>query len=174
MKQVKELELQNARWVQTRWWKEDYELRSPEGELLATMTRPHWWNSYTEIEAPGNRWSLERKGLFRRRIEIRSIGAESSPAEFIYQWVGGRLELPDGRVFFWKPGNFWGTRYVWTTADGEPIIGYKAGGGLEVSGEMSVAPAAADMPLFGLLMFLGWYLAVLNREDMVTAAALGS
>ncbi len=171
MKRLKELELQDARWVQSRWWKQDYELRSPQGDLLATMTRPHWWSSYTEIEAPGNRWSLERKGFFRRRIEIKSIGTQSSPAEFIYHMLGGRLELPDGRVFFWKPGNFWGTRYVWTTEGGTPIIGYKLGGFLKVSGELSVEPDAADMPLFGLLMFLGWYLVILYRQDSAAAAS---
>jgi hypothetical protein len=166
-----ELELQSAHWVKVNNWKQNYELRTVDGEVIATMTRPSVWRSRAEVEAAGNRWTFERKGLFRQQIEIQSVGTGESPAIFHYRMDRGRLEYHDGRVFLWQKSNMLGNRFAWSTVDGEPIVGYQVSGLLKIKGAMSLDPARTDLEVPSLLLFLGWYLITLHQDDTAAIVA---
>lgn len=170
-KALAELESGGLKWVTPSMWKAEHELRTASGDVIARIHRPKWWNNVLyEVDAPGNRWIFERKGLWNRRIEIRSIGTGGTPATFYYQGIsGGRLEYADGRVFLWKKGNFWATRWVWTTENGEPVVGFQTGGSLRINADISIAPDQDNDKAPSLLLFLGWYLINLTMQD--TAAA---
>ncbi|MDZ4765828.1 MAG: hypothetical protein SGI73_14880 [Chloroflexota bacterium] len=118
-----------------------------------------------EVDAPGNRWTFERKGIFRQRIEIRSVGTGGEPAIFHYQSAGGRLEYADGRVFFWKQGDFW------ATPNGDPIVGFQTGGALQMNAEISIDPDQDSEKAPSLLIFLGWYLINMSNQDDTVAIA---
>lgn len=171
MKDVKELELQDLRWVQVGMG-QNYELRNEQEEVVAKITRPRWYSRRAEVDAPGNRWSFEQRGIFKRRVLIKSLATADSPAEFSFGFYEGKLEFPDGRVFFWKRGNFWGTKWVWTTEDGMPILGYQTGGFLRFQGQINIEPDDSGQPGLGLLVFLGWYLVSLYHEDSSSAAVV--
>ncbi|MFQ3568424.1 MAG: hypothetical protein SNJ59_15660 [Aggregatilineales bacterium] len=167
MKTTAELEGRGLKWMRTGGLRNNGELRDEDGEVLATISQPSIWRRMVEVEAVGNRWRFERKGIFRQRIEISSIGTGEAPAIYIYQYPGnkGRLEYADGRVFLWRQGNFWGSKWVWTTEDGVPLIGFKTGGFWRLSGEMSLHPNFEEDKAPSLLVFLGWYLIMLYYED---------
>jgi hypothetical protein len=172
MKDFKDLDLQELHWVQSGGWGRNYELRNDADEVVAKLTRPRWWSSYAEVDIPGNRWSFERKGLFQQRIIVKSLGTDDEAAEFIYRFNGGLLEFPDGRKFRWKQSNFWGTKWAWVTEDGQPVVGLEGKGVLRFRGEMSLAPRSAEMQSLALLVFLGWYLLILHREQSSSSAVV--
>lgn len=170
-KQLVELEHQGLQWVQTNRWKQNYELQDTDGDVIATIHRPSMWNTRAVVTAPGNHWTFERKGWWRQRVVIRSVGTGEEPAQYIYHSSKGRLEYPDGRVFLWRQGNFWGSKWMWTTEDGEPLIGFQTKGFLRLGSEIELNSELASEKAPSLLIFLGWYLYTLYYEDSTAAAA---
>lgn len=172
MKDYKELDLQELEWVQTGQLNQQSELRDPNGEVIAELKRPRWFSRYAEVDAPGHRWSFEPKGVFRRKIIVKSIGTDEEVAVFNYGFTNGTLNFADGRVYHWRQSNFWGTKWAWTTEDGEPIVGFEGKGLLRYRGEMSIAPAASEISHLTMLVFLGWYLVMLHYEDAAAATSI--
>lgn len=172
-KDFNELELQNLRWVQAKGWSRDFNLVNSEGEITGTIKRPRWWNdSYAEVDAPGNRWSFQRMGFWQRRIIVKSLGTGNEIATCFYGRGKDKLVLTDGRIFYWKQANFWGSKHIWMLENDKPIIGFKAGGFLSFSGEMDIDPSVIDMKSLGLLVFMGWYLILLQRSDASSSGAV--
>lgn len=166
MKTFNELDLQGLKWVKTGTWWQEYELRNQDDEVLAKLKRPRWWNYYAEVDAVGNRWSFERKGFWRPTIIVKTIGTGEESAKFHYEFYDGRLQFPDGRVYHWKQSDWWGSKWTWTEADGTPVIGFKAGGFLQINSEISIDPEfAVNTPSLALLIYLGWYLVTLYYEE---------
>jgi len=176
MKDMKQLELEELKWQQADTWGKNYELVSPDGEIVARLVRPSWWKEYTEVDAPGMRWSFERKGLFRQRIVIKAVATGDEPARFDCSLSGGTLTFADGRVYHWKSGNFWGSKWVWTTPDDQPVIGFRSGGILRFTGELELSQVAAQTDSLALMLFLGWYLVTLSHQDstVIIAATAGA
>jgi hypothetical protein len=174
MKSFNDLESQNVRWVQQSMWNNTYELRTDAGDVVATMKRPSMWRSAVEIEAVGNRWRFERKGFWQNRVEATSIGTGEVAATYRAGMMKGSVQLADGRVFHWQQGNWWGTKWTWTDEHGEPIIGFKTGGAFTLNGELNLDPDVMEMKTMSLLVFLGWYLIVLNHEDSSVAATVAA
>lgn len=171
MKAFEELENQNLRWVQISGWRYDYELRDEEGSVVATIKRPHWWSSNGEVDAVGNRWRFERKGFWKTRILITSIGTDEQVGEYHPDWSGGgKLTLTDGREFEWKSFNFWNSKWGWTTPDDIPVVGFQVGGFFRSNGEIKIDADMFSTKALPLLVFFGWYLISLYQSD--TAASM--
>jgi hypothetical protein len=167
-KALTDLELQELQWVQANSWQRSFDLKDSAGEVVARLTRPGWFSQVGEVEAPGNRWRFEPYGFWKRRIRVRSVGTDEVIAEFTpdnWNMHNGTLRFSDGRCFHWRLSNLWGSKWAWTTEDGEPILGYRTGGLFALKGELNIQPERADAPSFGLLVFLGWYLVLLYRDD---------
>lgn len=167
MKSFAELENQDLRWVQPSVWKNDYVLQTSDGSAIARISKLNWWSDKMEVEAVGNRWEFARKGWWQQRIEIRSVGTGEEPARYFYK--GQRLEFPDGREYHWR-SNFWGSKYTWVTLNGDPIIGFQTGGMFRMNGDIHMDPEVADMKTLPLMIFLGWYLILLARQDAAAAS----
>jgi hypothetical protein len=174
-KDFNDLELQGLRWVQVggAWgWGRDFNLENSDGEVSGTLTRPRWWNhSYAEVDAPGNRWSFQREGFFNRRIVVKSLGTGNEIATYFYRMGKDKLVLLDGRTFYWKQTDFWGSKHAWLNEHDVPIVGFKAGGFLTFGGQINIDPGVIDMKSLGLLVFMGWYLILLQRSDSSSTAA---
>lgn len=167
MKSFAELENQDLRWVQPSAWKNEYELQTPDGSAVARIARTSWWNYKAEVEAIGNRWTFDRKGFWQHQIEILSVGTGEEPARYFYR--GKRLVFPDGREYLWR-SNIWGSKYTWTTLSGDPIVGFQTGGMFRMNAEIDMDPEVADMKTLPLMIFLGWYLILLARQDAAAAS----
>ncbi|MBZ0281679.1 MAG: hypothetical protein K8L97_13150 [Anaerolineae bacterium] len=172
MKDYKELDLQQLEWIQKGGFSQNYELRDEDGEVVAQLNRPHWYSRYAEVDAPGHRWGFEPKGFFRRKIIVKSLGTDEEIAVFNYGLSNGTLNFADGRVYHWRQSNFWGTKWAWTTDDGEPIVGFESKGLLRYRGEMSLSPASDEISHITLLVFLGWYLVTLHYEDSAASTVV--
>jgi hypothetical protein len=174
MKKFDIMELQNLRWVQPSFWSRRYELQNESGEVLAIITRQGIFGQQAEAEALGNHWLFERKGVFRRKIYIQSIGTGESPAHFVYRFNEGKLEFRFDETVYWKRGNFFGSLWQWKTADGQPLVSFKMVGLLRLGCEVTIAPGAEEYTALPLLLLLGWYLCVLGYEDRAAATAAAS
>lgn len=173
MKDWKELELQGLHWVQAGAMGRRHELRTETDEVIATMERPKWYSNDAEVNVPGNRWRFQRRGIFRQEIIITAAATGDEPARFHYRGInrGGELIFRDGRRYLWKQSGFFGSKWAWVTPEGEPFLGFQSGGLLRLNGQLSIAPAAESMQSLALLIFLGWHLLTLYREDMSAIAA---
>jgi hypothetical protein len=173
MKSFNELESLNLKWVQTSAWNtRNHELRDENGDVMATMRQPSLWRSQVEIEAVGNRWTFERKGFWRYHVEIRSTGTDEQPARFTYR--DRMLEFPDGRVYYWKQSSFWGSKWVWTDAQGTPILGFQSQGTFRYSSDIALDEEVASMKSLPMLVFLGWYLILMYYADSSSAAVVAA
>jgi len=74
-KVLNDLELQELEWVAANGWQRSFDLKDGDGEVVARLTRPTWWNSIAEIEAPGNRWRFEPYGFWKRNLTASGNGA---------------------------------------------------------------------------------------------------
>ncbi len=171
MKAFKELENQNLNWVQPSVWKRTYELHNEDEEVLAVL-RMHAWREQGELEAPGNRWQFLHKGFWRSRIEVVSTVTGDTYA--IYHHHGKRLELRNGDTFHWKQINFWGSKWAWLDASDRPVVGFQTGGSLRFNSEVRLDPDTAGQPTMPVLVFLGWYLLIKQRDAASTTAVIAA
>lgn len=175
MKTFAELEAQDLQWVRakTKWWKSaSYQLQNTDGEVYAMIHREGWGSKVT-VDATGNRWIFERRhGFFKpTRIVITSVGTGEQPAEFIQRGNSGVLNYADGRVFNWKAFGLGMTKWMWTNADQQAVLGIELKGFWQWRGEVRVNPEIAAEKAPPLLLFLGWYLILLAKDDAAAAAA---
>lgn len=173
MKRFQDLDLQNLHWIQAGGWANRHELRDDDDEVVATITKPQWWKQAYTVDAPGNRWHFERKGFFKRQILIHAFGTGDHVATFDYEgWQnGGTITLPDGRTYLWKRIAFWNEKWAWLEAtaagdEDDPVLSFDTGGFFRARAALSF-DQDSDFP--ALLVFLGWVLHTLMREDAAAA-----
>lgn len=161
-------------WTTPNVWKSGSELRSDAGEVVGRLIKrqAHWWSDpIYEIDATGNRWRFEQKGILKRRVVISSTVTGEMIATFHFNsWEdGGRLEYADGREFLWKKGGFWGGKWVWLDSEQEPLIGFETHGMLRLNASVDLNPDQENAKAPALLVFLGWFL--INEYYRRAAAA---
>lgn len=192
MKTFADLQLQNLVWIKAKG--NTYELRALDadadpkhaaaesGELIASIKKSSWSNR-AEVDAVGSRWTFERQWRFFKPsvVIIRSVGTGEAPAEYVINGTSkGTLMYPDGRQFLWRSqgGVFSNPRFMWTTEAGDPIIGFEMRGILQSRGEISIEREIADQVTVAktppLLVFLGWYLILLDQSDSMAAAMVAT
>jgi len=174
MKSFAELETQDLQWVkaQSGWWKPAvFQLQDANGEVYASIHRGNW-NSQATVDASGNRWKFERQIRFFKptRILITSLGTGDQPAEFIQRGMHGTLTYPDGREFSWKALGLGMTKWLWTNAQQEAVLGFEMKGFWKTRGEVRINPEIAAEKAPPLLLFLGWYLILLAQDDAAASA----
>jgi hypothetical protein len=168
MKSLKELENTDLKWQSKGWLKNArHELVNRDGEIVARVNHLSFWNNDVEVDAPGNRWTFARRGHFSgRHILIHSVGTGEQIATFYYRMAKpGLLEFTDGRTYTWKLGDFWGSKWVWLDKDEKPIVGFSQGGTFQLKSGVHLGAGAEDDRSAPLLIFLGWYLVLLQSQD---------
>ena len=160
-------------WAQPSARERAHELRAGE-ELVGTL---RWERgSLAVAEVAGGRWTFKRVGLWRPRVTVRDLGADTDRAVFGAGWTGnGTLELPGGQCVAWVAANLWHTHWDWRTTDRDPLVRFGSRQGLvRIEGQVEIEPPAATMPELPLLVALGWYLLVQLAQDTAdTAASVG-
>ncbi|HWM91609.1 MAG TPA: hypothetical protein VN493_12655 [Thermoanaerobaculia bacterium] len=171
MRHIAQMVGQELRWNQPRAPKMEYELRAGE-ELVATLRFRSSWGSFATAESADGCWTFKRVGFWQTRVTVRPCESEAEIATFRQgTWsAGGTLELPDGRKYL-ASTNFWQTQYEIQTESGEPLIRFRTGGVLRMTAQMEIEPMAAELPELPWMAMLGFYLAVMMRNDSAAAAA---
>jgi hypothetical protein len=174
------------KWVRPSLTAPAYELLHVEAgssrdELVGTLRFRSSWGTLATAESGDGCWTFKRIGFLQTRVTIRTCTAdavisdadsseadsEANTAVFDNNsWTGGgTLELPDGREYR-ANSNFWMTKFGFTTAEGEPLVGFRQIGGLlKLSSTVEIYPGAATIPELPWLVMLGWYLTVLLHRD---------
>jgi hypothetical protein len=123
-------------------------------------------------------WTFKRVGFLNPRITVREAGQEGDLALFTPRWTGGgALEFRQGGEYSWGSANFWGTRWAFKKGEGEPLLTFgpqddaKFRDLFKVQGHVEVTPTGAGLAEAALLLFLGWYLVIMHRNDSAAVVA---
>jgi hypothetical protein len=165
-------------WVQPKALDRWFELRSGD-ELLATLSWETICGSLARAETADGSWTLKRVGFLNPRVTVRESGSEIDLATFWPRWLGdGTLEFAYGRAFRWQSTNFWATDWMFADSSGTPLIHFKQGSPegklsdvFKIQALVEIHPQAAELQELGLLILVGWYLAVLRHDDAAAGAA---
>ncbi len=180
MKPLSEVEERELYWMQPTM-KRSFELRAGD-DLFATLKFETAFGSLATAESAAGTWTFKRVGFFKPRVTVRVQGAEDNLAGYRLEWGGaeGVLEFANGETFVWKLANFWATQYEIVDAEGIPLISYKSKVGkpsdlLKDQARVEMSPQARGMDKLALLLLIGWYLIILQQEDvMATATAVAT
>jgi hypothetical protein len=169
-------------WFQPRTLERSFELRDGE-RLLGTLQFPKWSGSLAMASLAAGEWTFKRVGFFRPRVTVRLPGQEADVA--VYQpkgWgSGGEVQFAGGRIFAWKPANFWATRYAFLDGAERAIVTFKPGGEeskwsdlFKFQALVEIDPSADGLEELPLLVSLGWYLMILHHDDSEGAAVVAA
>lgn len=168
---------QNLEWTQPKAMERLFELRSGE-RVLASLEFQSSFGSLAVAACGEERWTFKRVGFFRPRVTIRREGEQKDLAVYRPKWTSseGTLEFFGGQTYVFQTANFWATRYVLASADGQVLVSYQSG--LEENhlkdifksqARVEIDPAAANLPELPLLVCAGWYLIILHKDDSAAA-----
>jgi hypothetical protein len=180
MRPIDECSASFLRWTQPRAGRCAYQLRaeplgpeeaeSVEGQGTALVATLRYQSSARAVaKAAAGHWTFRRSGFWHPRVSVWAADSASAEAVFSARWTGtGTLELSVGRRMHWSAA------HVWQAEDGTPLVETTIRPGMtRLEGAVALSPAAACRPDLALLVLLGWYLVVLQAQDMpITTAAL--
>ena len=172
MKKIAELIGQKLHWQQPSMLHMEYELHTPENEVIATLKFKSTFGSFATAECADGCWTFKRVGFWHTRATIRPCDAEEDIATFRHNtWAGGgTLEFPDGRKLL-ASTNFWQTRLDIKTETGQPLIRLHTDGFLKMSATVEICPEAKEVVELPWLVMLSFYLAVMMYMDASAASA---
>jgi hypothetical protein len=171
-------------WSQPKALQRVFELREG-NRLLATLSFVKPFGSLAEACMVTGEWTFKRVGYFRPRVTVRRRGQETDLA--VYQpkgWgSGGELQFAGGRIYAWKPANFWATKFIFVDGAGKTLVAFKPGSEeskwsdlFRFQALVEIDPSAGRLEELPLLVSLGWYLMILHHADAsggaVAAAAV--
>jgi len=164
MKPLRECVGRRLEWKQPHLFRRDYELRAGD-ELVATLEflRNVGWAA--RAGTAEGAWILNRKGWFRRQVEVRREGSDVVLATLSRRWRGGTLEFAGGKTFTWKTLRFWPPETGFLDREDHVLIRirsrwnpFRAGARVTVERR---ADALEELPL---LVLTGWYTALAVRN----------
>lgn len=163
-------------WTQPRKLERSYELRAGDS-LVATLRIERPIIDRAIAESAASRWTLDRKGFFRRRAIITNADSNEEVGLYYYGFSGrGLLELASGRKLTWRATNFWQTRWEMVEQPTGRLFEIKMKRRwLKDEGEVELTPWGSEHPEIMLLLVTGWYLLLMHlRDSAVVAAAAAS
>ena len=175
MTRVADLSGQWLKWKQPSALKMQYELRTGEDELAATLRFRSSFGSFATADSADGCWTFKRVGFWRTRVTVRSCGSDDDIAVFKNNtWTGGgTLEFSDGRTFR-ATTNTWQTKFGFETETGEKLIEFETSGLLHLTATVQIQSSSAGMAELPLMVMLGLYLIVMMHIDLTTAAVVGT
>jgi hypothetical protein len=175
MKSLSELGVAELYWVQPTM-KRSFELRARD-DLFATLKFETTFGSLAMAKSGVGTWTFKRVGFFKPQVTARIQGAEDNLMVYRPGWGGadGVLEFADGQTYVWKLANFWATQYQIVDAEGNFLIGYTSKIDnptdlIKDQARVDIAPEARSKDELALLLLFGWYLIILQQEDVLATA----
>ncbi len=166
-------------WIQPKGLGRYFELRAGD-DVLATLRFETLCGSLARAESADGSWTFKRAGFFKPRVTVRKAGEEVNSAVYTPRWTGreGVLEFAGGRVFNWTQTDFWATRYQISDVAENPLVSFESGLDqsrltdlFKTQARVAIDLRGRALPELPLLVLLGWYLIVLQKEDAAAVAA---
>ena len=173
-------------WLQPKGLSRSFEIYSSE-TLVGRLDFQSALGSLALGVTVEQRWTFKRVGFFNTRVTVRLAGPPDAPARqeapdiAVYRpnWHGeGWIEIASGRKVYWRPANFWASRFIITAEDGSPLINYYEGvehphfaDWFKTQAGVTIEYPARGMPETPMLILLGWYLILLQQDDTAAAAS---
>jgi len=152
----------------------DFELRSGEEVVAGLRFRDPAGFGAVGQSADGA-WTLTDEGLVRPRVRVRSRGDTETLALYKSRLPGlaGTVRLFDGRRLCWRRFGFWSRTYRLEDADGRPVVTVnfecsrsRLFGQRVTKGSVELEPQTYGSRELILLLLLGWYLTVVQRNSV--------
>ena len=112
-------------------------------------------------------WTFNKAGLFVSKVHIRERGLHHDKAIYKAKFFGGgRLQFLQGESFSWQKTGYFGTEWSFISKEGEKVLvcRYPFAELLKMEGEVQVEGAWRGKKEVVVLVLLGWYLLVLDRQ----------
>jgi hypothetical protein len=172
-------------WTQPKALTRSYELHanSPGSDIIvARLCFEHPFGSLAEGQTTTGWWSFRRVGFFKSLVTVCHRGRDENVAVYQPRWTGAEGEITTGHgTYLFRTANFWGSRYEIRDSEGQTLISYKSGCPDSVltdffksQATLTITNAGTEDLLVDLLIVVGWYLIVLNRDDAAAIAATSS
>jgi hypothetical protein len=166
-------------WLQPNTFVRAFELRS-RNHLFGVLGFESDFGTLASAEATTGRWSFKRVGFLNPHVTIRESGDRSNLAVFWPKiWGDGTLNFFSGKKFHWVPLNAWRTSWGFTDSDDQRVYRLSSGSDkpkwkdiLKEQAIIEIDISALDHPDLALLICTGWYLTILQQEDIATVAAI--
>jgi len=167
-------------WSQPKALERTFELRDG-NRLSGTLCFAKSFGSLAEASTTAGDWTFKRVGYFRPRVTVRRRGQETDLAVYAPKGWGaeGELQFEGGRIYVWKPANFWATKFNLVDSAGMILVAFKPGTEeskwsdlFKYQALVEINPSASRLEELPLLVSLGWYLMILHHEDASSAGAV--
>jgi hypothetical protein len=149
---------------------ESYELRAGD-DVVGTLRRVKPTGTLFAADTADGSWTFKRGGFLPPLVTVRVAGEQTNAAVFTHAWPStGSLEFADGRTFAWHATHRRQHFCKWTDGGAHWIIRLTPSAELaRVAAIVEIAPRALEQPDLTILIMLGWYVMLLERE--LSAAA---
>lgn len=166
-KSLRELAGSAAAWRQPSPLRQEYDLTTAAGEVVATLRWRKNWGTVAVARAPEGSWTYKANGFLSPKVTVRLPNSEHDFATFRPGADGeGTLEGLAEVRFNWRCINFWTNAWAFYDAEGDrlmqvhpEIVQSRAVGVVQFDAK------ASQWQEIGYLASLGWYLLVLMAAD---------
>lgn len=177
MKAITNTTTSSLEWRESSAAEPRYELWAGE-DLLAALSFGSPCRTIATVETREGRWTFQQAGFLRPTVLLREEDSDLDLAVFHPGLLGhGRLRFTNGVTFHWRHEGLGSVAWSFRGDGGEVLIALKlepdaetGPGPHRVQAEVEVTPAGHFSPRVPLLAALGWYLILLHRKDLATAA----
>ncbi|MGO4881853.1 MAG: hypothetical protein ACLP59_13650 [Bryobacteraceae bacterium] len=166
---------QEMEWRQAEATRRFYRLTLGEREI-ASLRFESSYGTRGAAECGFSQWTFKRTGFLSPKITVREPGSESDLAVFTPGWTGrGWVVFNSGRRYRLRHTDFWGSQWVFETADGAAAVTLGAiHGFFKQGGAAMVSPSAAGLPEAPVLLLLIWYVRLLMHADAEAGAVVAA
>ncbi|GHO47966.1 hypothetical protein [Ktedonospora formicarum] len=154
---------QPLEWKQPNIFQRVYELRVGD-EVLATLAKQGVFKSAYDAWTPEGQWTIRREGFWQKDFAV--LDTQGNTIANGHTRMSGKAELwtASGNGYQWKNTNFWGTQWEWRNLEGMSLIAFH-------KKNVTILPAATDVPDLVLLAILARYLKIIQDDANAAATA---
>lgn len=174
MRKLAEVVSYELKWSQPSMARREYQLTAS-GERIGGLGFRSMFGTHATTQGADGSLTFKRVGFWQQKATARAQGSETDLAVFTNNtWSnGGTLRFASGAEFR-ATSNIWQTRFAFLDASEQPLVTFHLSGVLHLSSRVEVHAAARSLPQLALLVYFGWYLAVMLHSDSAGASAAAS
>jgi hypothetical protein len=149
-----------------------YELKS-EDSVKAVLNFNQKKGENAEIILDGQKWQINRKGLFKLIFEVDNIEENKKIAKINFDFNKWNLNgLDNYKLFQFKNTKFWQSAWKWLDENGDEIMEYIPYISFEILGKVVVKNKLDNELIMNFIAAIGWYILIINKYDSCVVSVL--